>query len=91
MSKMDDEAALLARQVAKAASALLREPKDHTVYRRFVEAVEQWDTYCSPALTSSTDQDELLDALADQSPPQPLGDLLPDLDSHLRRAHRNAL
>lgn len=47
---MDDEAVLLARQVAKAASAWRHAKADTEAYRRLVAAVSAWDAYVAPTL-----------------------------------------
>ncbi|MFC6044849.1 hypothetical protein ACFP8W_00105 [Nocardioides hankookensis] len=88
---MDDQAALLARRVALAASAWLSAPTDIDVYRRLVEAVGEWESYCGPVLEvdgASSSEEELLDELADVSPPQPLGVGMADLEARLRRQAR---
>lgn len=72
-------------RAARAASAWLRAPTDTEAYSRLVEAVERWEGYGSPTLAS---EDELLDELAEQNPPQPLGDVVPELEAALRRKAR---
>lgn len=47
---MDDEAVLLARQVAMAASAWRHAKADTEAYRRLVAAVSAWDAYVAPKL-----------------------------------------
>ncbi len=47
---MDDEAALLERQVAMAASAWRRAKADTEAYRRLVVATSAWDAYVAPTL-----------------------------------------
>lgn len=84
---MDDEAALLALRVARAATAWLRAPVDVEAYRRLVAAVERWERYDAPALG----EDELLDELAADNPPQPLGEVVPELEAALRRKARQEL
>lgn len=81
---MNDEAALLARRVALAASAWMKRPTDAGVYTRLVAAVAEWDAYVDPGL----DSEELLDGLADTRPPQPLGELVPGISEALRAAAR---
>lgn len=85
---MDDRAALLARDVARAAAAWLNAPVDHEAYRRLVAATQAWNAYCAPALGEEVDGEDLLDAVADPSPPQALGDGLAELGDALRRHHR---
>ncbi|WP_340541032.1 hypothetical protein [Nocardioides sp. GXZ039] len=84
---MDDQAAILARRVALAASAWFNAPADVEAYRRLAAAVGEWNTYAAPQLVD----DDLLDELADQHPPTPLGDAVPDLEAALRRAARRML
>ena len=47
---MDAQGARLARQVADAADAWLRDPRDTQVYARLVAAVELWREHVQPAL-----------------------------------------
>lgn len=47
---MDDEVALLERQVAMAASAWRRAKADTEAYRRMVVATRAWDAYVAPTL-----------------------------------------
>lgn len=47
---MDDEAALLERQVAMAASAWRHAKADTEAYRRLVVATSEWDAYAAPTL-----------------------------------------
>jgi hypothetical protein len=89
---MDDEAALIARRVALAAAAWFNAPADVEAYRRLSVAVGEWNAYCAPVLEEpSTAGEELLDDLADTSPPVPLGEGLADLEAALRRQARRAL
>lgn len=86
---MDDRAAVLARDVARAASAWLNAPVDHEAYRRLVAATQAWNAYQAPSLDDpDADSEELLDALGDSSPPQALGEGLAELGDVLRRQHR---
>lgn len=85
---MDDEAALLARRVALAASAWMKQPTDAGVYARLVAAVAEWDAYVDPTFD---DADELLDGVADTRPPRPLGDLMPGISEALRASARREL
>lgn len=88
---MDDRQALLARDVARAASAWLNAPVDYEAYRRLVVATEQWNAYCAPPLDETAEPEngaELLDDLADPTPPQLLGEGLADLGDRLAREHR---
>lgn len=84
---MDDRAALLARDVARAAAAWLNAPVDHEAYRRLVVATQAWNAYCAPVLDEA-DGEELLDDLGDSAPPQALGEGLAELGETLRRHHR---
>lgn len=87
---MDARSALLARDVARAASAWLNAPVDHEAYRRLVAATLAWNAYVSPPLDedqSGVDGEELMDVLPDPSPPQPLGEGLAQLGEDLRRQH----
>ena len=89
---MDDEAALIARRVALAAAAWFNAPSDVEAYRRLSLAVGEWNAYCAPVLEEpNTSGEELLDDLADTSPPVPLGQGLADLEAALRRQARRAL
>lgn len=72
-------------RVARAVSAWLQAPADTEAYSRLVAAVERWEGYGSPTLAP---EDELLDEMADQNPPQPLGDVIPELEAALRRRAR---
>lgn len=85
---MDDEAALLARRVALAASAWMRVPADVQAYAHLVEAVERWNAYAAPKIY---DGDELLDAAVDDTLPQPLGESVAGLEVALRAAARKQL
>lgn len=87
---MDDRAALLARDVARAAAAWLNAPVDYEAYRRLVAATQAWNAYCAPALDEGAEGEELLDALPDPSPPQALGEGLAQLGEDLRRQHRHS-
>ncbi len=86
---MDDEAALLARHVALAASAWFNAPSDVEAYRRLADAVAKWNAYCAPHLEEPVV--ELLDNLVHRTSPQILGDAVADLEVTLRRAAREAL
>lgn len=89
---MDDEAALIARRVALAAAAWFNAPSDVEAYRRLSVAVGEWNAYCAPVLEEPRmSGEELLDDLADTSPPVPLGEGLADLEAALRRQARRAL
>lgn len=83
---MDDHAALLARDVARAASAWLNAPVDYEAYRRLVVATQDWNAYCAPVLDepAGAQGEELLDALPDPSPPQPLSEGLAELSERLQ-------
>lgn len=86
---VDEEAALLARRVAMAASAWLNAPTDVEAYRRLTQAVEEWNAYSAPRMVDGTD--ELLDELADTSPPVLLGEAVPDLERTLRAVARREM
>jgi len=90
---MDDEAALIARRVALAAAAWFNAPSDVEAYRRLSVAVGEWNAYCAPVLEepNPSSGEELLDDLADSSPPVPLGQGVADLEAALRRQARRAL
>jgi len=84
---MDDEAAILAQHVARAAAAWIHEPRDVAAYTRLVASVEAWESYDSPRLLD----DELLDGLADVDPPTTLGEGLADLEKRLKSIARRSL
>lgn len=86
---MDDEAALLARRVALAASAWFNAPADVEAYRRLATAVSDWDRYCAPMIDDS--ESELLDELAEVSPPVALSSLVPDVVGPMMREARRRL
>lgn len=86
---MDDEAALIARRVALAAAAWFNAPSDVEAYQGLSVAVGEWNAYCAPVLEESGE--ELLDDLAETSPPVPLGQGLADLEAALRRQARRGL
>jgi len=79
---MDDDAAALAWRVAETASAWLHQPTDPETYRRFVAAIEGWDAYAAPQL--DVPFEELLDQLADDSPPLAVGEVLADVTAQIR-------
>ncbi|ABL79339.1 hypothetical protein Noca_4753 (plasmid) [Nocardioides sp. JS614] len=54
---MDDEAALLERQVAMAASAWRHAKADTEAYRRLVVATSEWDAYVAPTLDEPAPHD----------------------------------
>lgn len=54
---MDDALALIAREVAMAASAWHKCASDTEAYRRLVQAVETWDHYLAPALINPVSED----------------------------------
>lgn len=85
---MDDQEALLARRVAQAASAHMRVHADVLADARLVEAVEQYDAYMAPTLGG---EDELLDAVADDAMPTPIGESVIGLKTALRAAARKTL
>lgn len=73
----------------------MRSPATPDLYRRLVDAVTRYDAHIAPALPlengSETDGEEVLDALADARPPQPLGSGLAGLEETLRAAARREL
>lgn len=91
---MDEQAALIARRVAMAAAAWFNAPADVEAYRRLAAAVGEWNAYCAPTMEPAaprSDDEELLDQLADARPPAPLGAGLADLETALRRRARTTL
>lgn len=78
---------MIARRVAMAAAAWLGAPADVEAYRRLTAAVEAWNDYVEPRMTSEM-HEELLDELAVTSPPVLLGEAIPDLETALRRTAR---
>lgn len=54
---MDDALALIAREVAMAASAWHKCASDTEAYRRLIHAVEAWDLYLAPALINPVSDD----------------------------------
>jgi hypothetical protein len=77
--------ALLARDVARAAAAWLNAPVDYEAYRRLVVATRAWNAYFDPPLPEhDPGEPELLDELADQSPPQPLAQGIAELGERLQ-------
>jgi hypothetical protein len=54
---MDDALALIAREVAMAASAWHKCASDTEAYRRLIQAVETWDHYLTPALINPVSED----------------------------------
>jgi hypothetical protein len=87
---MDDEAAMLAKRVADAADAWLSHVEDTEAFRRLVVARGEWKAYRAPMIDMESGE-ELLDALADASPPMPLGRGVADLEAALRRQARRSL
>lgn len=87
---MDDEAAMLAKRVADAADAWLSHVEDTEAFRRLVIARGEWKAYRAPMIDMEAGE-ELLDALADASPPMPLGQGVADLEAALRRQARRSL
>lgn len=86
---MKEHEVRLARDVARAAAAWLNAPVDHEAYRRLVAATQAWNSYLSPALDDDgPSEEELLDELAAQSPPQRLADGLVELEQRLRSPRR---
>lgn len=83
---MDEDAAVLARQVAISASAWLHTPTDPEAYRRLIAAIDEWDAYVAPQLEEPAE--ELLDQLADDSAPLALGEVVADVSAQIRKAAR---
>lgn len=76
---------MLARDVARAASAWLNAPVNYEAYRRLVAATGEWNAYNEPHLDdASADHEELLDELAEQSPPKVLGEGMEELGERIR-------
>lgn len=67
---------MLAIRVAEAADAWFKDPHDTKAYSDFASALRQFQAYRHPQLPVGAGEDELLDELADQSPPEPVGALL---------------
>ena len=84
---MDDEAAMLATNVAEAAAAWLRPGADGAAYDRLVAAVAAWDSYCTPRLAEPA-VEELLDELGESSAPVALGEAVEDVTAQIRRNAR---
>ena len=87
--RADDEQATRARNVARAASAWLREPTAPEAYSRYVVAIDEWDDYDAPQLEEPVE--ELLDQLGDDSAPLALGELVADVTAQIRKAAGRAL
>jgi hypothetical protein len=87
---VDERLAALDDRVASAADAWLTDPRDVGVYARLVTAIEARRAYLRPqlptddepaaeppvAVPAATQEDEVLDGLADTSAAAPLGELL---------------
>lgn len=78
---INDDAAALAWQVAETASAWLHHPTAPETYRRFVSAIDEWDSYAAPQLEEPFE--ELLDQLGDDSPPVAVGEVLAEVAAQL--------
>ena len=80
MATTDDDAsaAVLARHVAEAADAWLRDPLDAGVYQRLVAATLAWRAYTRPALEGLEHAGRIED-------PPTLGATLPHVTQELRR------
>jgi len=81
LTRMDDEAAHLAGQVATTASGWLRAPVTAENYRLFAAATDDWDNYAGPRLPEPAE--ELLDQLADDSAPVSLSELVPEVTAQI--------
>lgn len=91
---MDEQAALIARRVAMAAAAWFNAPADVEAYRRLSGAVGECNAYCAPTMehpAQRADEEELVDQLADEMPPAPLGAGIDDLETAHRRPARDSL
>lgn len=84
---MDDEAAMLATNVAEAAATWLRPAADGAAYDRLVAGVAEWDSYCTPRLAEPP-VEELLDQLGESSAPVALGEAVDDVTAQIRRNAR---
>ena len=80
MATTDDDAraAVLARHVAEAADAWLRDPLDTGIYQRLVDATLAWRAHTRPAL-------EGLEHAGRIDDPPTLGATLPHVTQELRR------
>lgn len=76
-----------------AAAAWFNAPADVDAYRRLAAAVGEWNAYCAPVLEDPTDaaEEELLDELAETSPPVQVGSEVDALAARLRRRAREEL
>lgn len=83
---INDDAAALAWQVAETASAWLHHPTDPETYRRFIAAIDEWDSYAAPQLEEPFE--ELLDQLGDDSPPLAVGEVLAEFTAQIRASGR---
>lgn len=83
---MGDEAVLLERHVAKAASARRQAKADTEAYGHFVVATGEWDAYAGPQLEEPAE--ELLDQLADNSAPLTLDEVVAYVTAQIRKAAR---
>ena len=77
-------------RVARAADAWFNAPEDTEAYRRLALARAEWRAYCAPTMDLESGE-ELLDDLADDSPPVPIGEGLADLEAVLRSQARRSL
>ena len=84
MLAMDDEAVLLERHVAMAASAWRHAKAETEAYGRFVAATDEWDAYAGPQLEEPAE--ELLDQLADNSAPLTLDEVVAHVTAQIRKA-----
>lgn len=80
---MDEDAAVLATEVADAAAAWLQPPGDGAAYDHLVATVANWTNYSTPQLPDP-DVEELLDQLAEDLPPVSIGQAVAEVTAHLR-------
>ncbi len=86
----------LANDVAEAADAWLRDPRDTGVYARLVQAVERWRAVTRPTLDSAHDavdehgDDVDADLPAGHAGPVPIARSLDELQRTLRDMHSGA-
>jgi hypothetical protein len=80
---MTHPSARLATEVAEAADAWLRDPRDTGMYTRLVHAVERWRTTTRPTLDQAIDDDPDTDVSDAEVPPR-LAQTLTELHQSLR-------
>jgi hypothetical protein len=88
---VDHDAARLAEQVAEAADAWLRDPRDAGVYQRLVHAIDAWRGATRPQLDLVDPQPSGTTTLggAGHAEPQLLRGALADVADELRRRGRD--